>query len=235
VKKFPGFPEGKVRLTPIAGQFFTELLPQIDDLRELKVILYVFWRLDRREGAFRYLKFSDFCEDEAFMRGLHLDSTRTEHALEDALEKCIHRGTLLTAYVELDGSPVQLYFLNSSKGRAAVRAIEQGEWIPSGDIEMPLEFNLEKSTIYQLYEENIGPLTPLIADKLRDAEDSYPQQWIEEAFKIAVENNVRRWSYINAILSRWQEEGRDERKDRRDTEKDRRRYVEGEFSDYIEH
>jgi DNA replication protein DnaD len=75
----------------------------------------------------------------------------------------------------------------------------------------------------------------MIADKLGEAEDNYPAQWIEEAVQIAVENNVRRWSYVEAILKRWQEGGRDERTDRRDTEKDRRRYVEGEFSEFIEH
>jgi DNA replication protein len=235
VKRFPGFPEGKVRFTPLPDQFFTELLPLIDDLRELKVILYVLWRLERMEGTFRYLKYDDFCQDDAFMQGLQVDSNDAVSALNDALDKCIQRGTLLVASLEIEDSEVQFYFLNSPKGRAAVKAIEEGEWIPSGDIEMPLEFSLERPTIYRLYEQNIGPLTPLIAEKLQDAEDSYPQQWIEEAFSIAVENNVRRWSYVNAILSRWQEEGRDERKDRRDTEKDRRRYVEGEFSDFIEH
>jgi DNA replication protein DnaD len=75
----------------------------------------------------------------------------------------------------------------------------------------------------------------MIADKLGEAEDTYPAHWIEDAVRIAVENNARRWSYVEAILKRWQEGGRDERTDRRDTEKDRRRYVEGEFSEFIEH
>ncbi|MFU8773012.1 MAG: hypothetical protein ACNA8H_11400, partial [Anaerolineales bacterium] len=78
MKKFPGFPEGKVRLTPIPAQFFTELLPQIDDHRELKVLLYVFWRLDRMESPFRYLKHSDFYEDEGFMGGLEPNPKKSE-------------------------------------------------------------------------------------------------------------------------------------------------------------
>jgi DnaD/phage-associated family protein len=98
-----------------------------------------------------------------------------------------------------------------------------------------LELIPQAPNIYHLYEENIGPLTPMIADTLQEAEQSYPYVWIEEAVRIAVENNVRRWTYVEAILKRWQEGGRDERTDRRDTEKDRRRYVEGEFSDFIEH
>jgi DnaD/phage-associated family protein len=94
---------------------------------------------------------------------------------------------------------------------------------------------LEHPNAFQLYEEHIGPLTPMIAETLRDAEKTFPARWIEDAIRIAVENNVRRWNYVAAILRSWQEGGRDDRKDRRDSEKDRRRYVEGEFSDFIEH
>lgn len=169
------------------------------------------------------------------MQGLDPEPQGAETVLDEALERCVHRGSLLNAQLELDETPVNFYFLNTAKGRAAVQAIQRGEWKPSGNLQVPLEFSLEKPNIYHLYEENIGPLTPMIADKLRDAEENFPTPWIQEAFQIAVENNIRRWSYIVAILTRWQEEGRDERKDRRDTEKDRRRYVEGEFSDFIEH
>jgi DnaD/phage-associated family protein len=135
----------------------------------------------------------------------------------------------------LEGSTQTFYFLNSPKGRAAAQAIQRGEWQYSGDPQTPLDLSLEKPNIFRLYEENIGPLTPLIAEKLSEAEDSYPAQWIEDAIRKAVENNVRRWNYVEAILKSWQEGGRDERTDRRDSEKDRRRYVEGEFSEFIEH
>jgi len=95
---------------------------------------------------------------------------------------------------------------------------------------MPVELALERPNIYHLYEENVGPLTPLIADSLREAEAEFPDDWVEDAFRIAVENNKRSWRYIQAILHRWHEKGRNERKqqDRRDTEKDRRRYAEWE-------
>lgn len=236
---FRGFPEGKVRMTPMPAQFFTELLPQIDHLVELKVTLYTFWRLERMEGVFRYMRRAQFIEDENFMQGLvqrlAADSREAGKALDEALDRCVQRGTLLKATISLEEGDDNIYFLNSPKGRAAVQAVAGGEWRPSGNAEAPLELSLERPNVFRLYEENIGPLTPMIADRLRDAEHSYPSAWIEEAIRIAVENNVRRWSYIDAILTRWREEGRDERKDRRDTEKDRRRYVEGEFSEFIEH
>lgn len=226
MKPFKGFAEGKQRLTPVPGPFFTELLPDIDHLGELKVTLYTFWRLDSKEGAFRYLRQTDFTEDDGFMQGLQADSDQTGQSLAEALRRCVQRGTLLEATVTLDKDPESLYFLNSAKGRAALQAIEKGDWRPSGDPSAPLDLSLDHPNIFQLYEGHIGPLTPMIADTLREAEETYPADWIEEAIQLAVENNVRRWSYVAAILRRWQEEGRHDRKDGRDTEKDRRRYAE---------
>ncbi len=232
---FSGFPEGKLRLTPVPDPFFSELLPQIDDLAELKLTLYVFWRLDHMEGAFRYLRREDFAGDEMFLRSLSAQPEIDQNALDQALERAVSRGTLLRTVLESETSEEALYFLNSPKGRAGVAAIGRGEWRPQAELPAPDELPVEPANIYRLYEENIGPLTPMIAEALRDAEQTYPVQWIEDAMRIAVKNNARNWRYITVILERWQREGRDERKDRRDSEKDRRRYAEGEFSDFIEH
>jgi DNA replication protein len=226
---FKGFSEGKVRLIPLPGPFFTDLLPEIDHLGELKVILYAFWRLDHMEGIFRYLRRIDFAGDEQFMNGFSEESQEAESQLDMALDRAVLDGILLKAVLPLETDEI-LYFVNTPKGRAAIQAIEQGRWQPTGDEQMPIELALERPNIYRLYEENIGPLTSLIGDALREAETEYPQDWVEDAFRIAVENNKRNWRYIQAILRRWQEKGRHERQqqDRRDTEKDRRRYAEWE-------
>jgi DnaD/phage-associated family protein len=231
---FKGFPEGKTRLTPIPGPFFTGLLPEIDHLAELKVTLYVFWQLDRREGPFRYLRRFDFTEDSHFMSGLGKNSVDAEAALDDALERAVGRGTLLKATLVSETGEETYYFLNSPRGRSAVEAIRNGKWAPSGAPQPVFGLSLERPNIFRLWEENMGPLTPMIAETLRDAEEIYPHDWIEEAMRIAVERNARNWRFIEAVLRRWREEGRDEQ-DRRDTEKDRRRYIEGEFSQFIDH
>lgn len=231
---FQGFPEGKMRMTPIPGPFFSDLLPEIDHLGELKVTLYLFWRLDRMEGAFRTMRRSDFAGDARLMQGLGKTRREAEAALDDALERAVGRGVLLKATLRLENGEECYYFLNSARGRAAVEAIQQGKWSPTGEGYPPIDLNLERPNIFRLYEEHIGPLSPMIAEALRDAEDSYPQEWIEDAFRIAVENNVRKWRYIDAILRSWKEEGRDEQ-DRRNPEEDRYRYIKGKFSDFIEH
>ena len=45
---FAGFPDGRLRFTPVPDVFFSELLPLIDDLAELKVTLHCLWRLHRQ-------------------------------------------------------------------------------------------------------------------------------------------------------------------------------------------
>lgn len=225
---FNGFSEGKTRFTPVPAAFFKELLPAIDHLGELKVTVYAIWRLDRMEGAFRYLRRADFAEDRPFMQGLAGASNTAEAALDEALERAVTRGSFLKATCELGSGVESYYFLNSPKGRAAVQAIQNGQWMPSGQAQLPVELISEPPNIYRLYEEHIGPLTPMIADALRDAENTYPAKWIEEAIRIAVENNSRSWRYCAAILNRWQLEGRYDRQDRQDSAKTRRRYAEWE-------
>lgn len=226
---FSGFPPGKTRLTPVPATFFTELLPQIDDLSELKVVLYAFWKLDRMEGEHRYLQPEDFSEDEVFMSGI------TSAALAGGIAAAVKRGALLQAELELEGTQRSFYFLNSARGREALQAIAGGAWKPSGDRRFPIELAQERSNIFTLYERHLGAITPMLAEKLKAAEADYPHEWLEEAIRIAVENNARAWSYVEAILARWKKGGRDERRTQGDSEKDRRSYVEGEFSDFIEH
>jgi len=226
---FTGFPSGKVHMTPIPAQFFSDLLPAINHLGELKVILYAFWFLDQLETPVRYLTYQDFASDDQLIYGLKPDG------LDDALERAVQRGVLLKVQISGgDTADNPLYFLNTPRGRAAVASIQKGEWRPDV-VDHPLvSLDIERPNIYRLYEENIGPLTPMIADMLREAEQTYKSQWIEEAIRIAVQNNVRRWNYVERILRSWQEEGRDGT-NRRDSEKDRRRYIEGEYADFIEH
>jgi DnaD/phage-associated family protein len=67
---------------------------------------------------------------------------------------------------------------------------------------------VDRPNIFALYEQNIGLLTPLIAEDLKDAVNHYPEEWIEAAFREALQHNKRKWSYISAILRRWETEGR---------------------------
>ena len=215
---FKGFTDAET-FTPLPDSFFHQILKEIHDTAELKVTLYLIWRVDHMEGPFRALSKMDFSVKDL---GLSAEEIKT------GLEKAVQRGTLL----KVQKGTAVYFLLNSPRGRAALQAFETGQWNPKTGISAP---PVERPNIFKLYEENIGPLTPLIADMLKDAEDVYPPEWIAEAIELAVTNNKRNWKYSEAILKRWKEEGRGEKQDRRDTEKDRRKYVEGKYSDFIEH
>ena len=214
--KFKGFTDSET-FTQLPDGFFHHLLKEIKDADELKVTAYFLWRVEHMESPIRAMKKIDFDVKEL---GL------SAGAIQSGLDKAVQRGSLLKVEKGAD-----VYFLlNSPRGRAAVKSIASGQWNPSVE-----SAPVERPNVFKLYEENIGALTPLIADALKDAEELYEPEWIADAIELAVKNNKRNWKYCEAILKRWKEEGRGEKQNRRDTEKDRRKYVEGEYSDFIEH
>ncbi len=233
-KQFDGFAPGRQPTFAIYTAFISDLLPRIDDLAELKVTLYFMWAVQQREGRFRYLRRRDFLNDNAFMAGLAGLDFAPEATLDVALEYACARGTLLLAEVMVAGEAEQLYFINTELGREALAQVQRGEWLPSFT-DAPVEIIPDRPNVYRLYEDNIGPLTPLIADTLRDAEKDFPATWIEEAIRIAVESNARKWSFVQAILDRWQREGKKDATAERPAEQDGRRYVTGKYADFIEH
>lgn len=239
MKGFHGFPPGKAWLVTLPESVFDQLLPLIDDLNELKVTLHCYWRLSRGKGSRRFVRRQDLVDDETLLGGLECEATQSPiKALTLALERAIVRGTLLHVHVKNvpDGKSEvgqDWYFANTPKGRAAVQAIGRGEWPDEAPV--PSQVKVTRPNIFVLYEQNIGMLQPLIADELRQAEQDYPQEWIEEAFRLAAEANVRRWSYVRAILERWATEGKGNEAHRRDSESDRRRYIEGKYADYIQY
>jgi DnaD/phage-associated family protein len=233
MKGFPGFPDGKLRVTPVPNLFFSELLPHIDHLAELKVTLYAFWGMMQKEGKVRYLRLTDFLNDHEFMKGMGATPTLAAAALLDGLERAVARGTFLHVDIESSDGKMDLYFLNTQKGRAAVEGITRGEWRPGPMSDDPLSLLVERPNIFVLYEQNIGTLTPIIADELRDAEQTYPLRWIEEAIQLAVENNVRKWRYVLAILERWRQEGKQDGDERRTSQEDLRRQIPEQYRDII--
>lgn len=234
MRGFRGFSEGKARLTPIPDQFFEELLPAIDDLAELKVTLHIMWRAAARSDRYRYVRRVELEADQRLLGGLPHPGMTPSEALQQALEMGVARGTLLRVS-DSNGTPDQeYYFLNSARGREAIQAIEAGEWVP-GAAASGETLESERPNIYRLYEQNIGMLTPLIAETLQEAGARYPLEWIQDAMRIAVANNARSWRYIEAILDEWEAKGRNEREDRRDPETARRKYTGGKFSEFIEH
>lgn len=234
MQKFKGFKAGKARLIKVPAPFFSDLLPLIDDLAELKLTLFCLWALLQKDGEKRYLRERDFLNNTSLLDGLRAAEPQADptETLRRALERAVERGTLLPVKVILDSQAELLYFMNSATGRAAAEAVEAGRWQP-GDTHNPVEILPERPNIYQLYEANIGSITPMIADELKDAEAEFPAFWLEEAVRLAVEHNKRSWRYIRAILDRWEREGRDRGLTGRFAQPDGQKYISGKYATFI--
>jgi len=231
MKQFSGFP-ARMEFTPIPNVFFSRLLPQISDVAELKTTLHILWSLYHKRGYPRFITYRELLGNTSLMSSLTERAKSPDEVLRNALEMAIKRGTVLHVVVDRDGAPEDIYFLNTESDSQIVAKIRNGEFrLPGlkvgGQAYIETE---EQPDIFTLYEQNIGMLTPMIADELLEAEKHYPTAWINDAIKEAVSLNRRNWRYIAAILERWSSEGRSDGTYRRDFKKtDPDKYIKGKY------
>jgi len=182
------------------------LLEEIDDLDELKVTLRTIWFLHQRRLFPASIRADDLLSDRTTAAMLHASGVQLEDRVSKALENAVRRGTLLA--VRGDGDET-LFFLNTD---AVLRAVETSfpGWARDAVTETyPVSADAgSQPSVFADYEHNIGTLTPAVADTLRDALDTYPEQWIREAISTAARANARSWNYIAAVLRGWADEGR---------------------------
>ncbi len=222
MKQFTGF-LAKMQFTPVPNLFFSQLLPQIKDIAELKTTLHIFWSRYRKRGHPRFTTYRELVSDTNLMNSLKGREKPPDEVLGDALEMAVNRGTILHIVLERDGAPEDVYFLNTQSDRRTMAKIQNGELalagLKAGRQTYPDIATEPLPDIFTLYEQNIGMLTPMIAEELSEAEKLYPEVWIRDAIKEAVSLNKRSWRYIARILERWSTEGRSDGTYRRDSKK----------------
>lgn len=211
MKPFGGFP-ARMQFTPVPNIFFSRLLAEIDDMAELKTLLCVFQAIYSKRGSPRFTTYNELAANTSLMSSLGGDEKSSE-VLRGALTMAEKRGTILHLALDRDGSTEDIYLLNTTSEQQITAKIMNGELTLPGlnfkEQACP-ETAPDLSDVFTLYEDNIGLLTPMIADELRAAEKLYPEVWLKDAIKRAVEGNKRKWSYIQAILERWAREGKDD-------------------------
>ncbi len=217
-QEFGGFP-ASAQATAIPSLFFSEVLPQIEDETELRVTLYFFYALGRRKGYPLFLSERELRAEAPLLAALGDGSDAEPLAkLAMGLELAAKRGTILRLDLETEGQPEVLYTTNNPANRRAFDQVREGR-LALGRA-LPAESGAAASrreNVFQLYEQNIGPITPLIAEELREAEQLYPHEWLEEALREAALLNKRSWRYASRILQRWATEGRKSEKTERDS------------------
>ncbi len=223
---FAGFPRG-VRSAPVPNPVFGPLLEQIDDLAELKCVLRVIWLLHQKKGP-RFVTLNEVLADRTLAAALSPDGAPDPDAVRRALGRAVRRGVLATNVIPAKAgrdAGQRLFALNGEQDRAALaRLAEDGAPRPRSGEPMEWEAATERPNIFAIYEDNVGMITPMIAEELERAEADYPAEWIEDAVREAVSLNRRSWRYIARILERWKHEGRDDGEPGRRTSKTSRNY-----------
>jgi len=212
-KPFEGFQEDNLTLVRLPETFFTSLLHRMDDINQLRTLLYLFWHNEQQQSEVRYFRFAELAADQALLKMIG-----GENALQNALSGLVGQGILLEAKTIEEEPPY--YFFNGPQGRAAVAAINTGAWQGAQPQNQPIHLTKDRPNIFQLYENNIGVITPMMAEMLKADEATYPASWIEDAIRLAVTRNARNWKYVQAILERWQNEGRGDEQNRRNDSQD---------------
>ena len=222
---FEGFQRQSDHFVHVPEVFFTTLLPQVRSVVELKLTLHLMWVLSRRTGTPRCVEYSELAGDRKLLESLKIEEgpRPTEDYLREGLELAVTRGSVLHVRLRRTASDQSWFFLNTATSRDAVAALQAGEYSYSEAALGPEPINevqVYRPNVFALYEQNIGSLTPMIAERLMAAEAQFPDEWIEEAIGLSVEYNKRNWRYVEAILQRWETEGKDDGVDRRRTEED---------------
>ena len=220
-----GFPNSGLA-TAVPNKFFSAILPQFEATEELIVSLYFFFAQHLKSRSPRFLTKRELTADATLARSLeHL--APGDDALERGLDLAVWRGTLLRARVNNSGREDELYVVNTPSNRKSLE--EQAARELRLDEPLPPAATTNNSSIFALYEQNVRPVTPLIAEELKEAERRYPDNWIRDAFREAVSLNKANWRYIESILRRWEAEGRQHEESGRDPQVEwlERRYQEG--------
>ena len=188
-------------IVPVPAALFGPLLERVTDVTSLKCALRAVFVLHRkqaspeRRGRLATVTAAELAADPVI-------GDVDVSAVEGALATLAELGVLVATGAE--------YCLDTVANRrlAASGALAGGPSTGSGRTVAGEAAAGSRPDVFRLYEENIGVITPMAAERLKDMEEEYPPEWIGEAFGQAVVSNARSLRYVEAVLRRWRDDGR---------------------------
>jgi len=236
MKRFEGFP-ARMEFTPVPRIFINQVMPRLTSADEIKALLYVFNAVYQKKGGLRFVSYSELCDTLANSAETSPAGETWQAKLKESLAHAADHGLILALDIGSGPDADSLYFVNGPTEKEAVDRIKRGELKLEGIVpaEFPPDAPPPKPDIFTLYESNIGQLTPMIAEELKDALATYPENWIAEAIKIALTQNKRNWYYVSRILERWTAEGKKDGAYKQDTQAaEQDKYVRGRYGPLIQ-
>ena len=203
--RFSGFAAGRAAVS-LPAQFFADLLPLIDDEAELRVTLAVLYATAVLKGPLRAVTAARLGVDVSLLASLQ--HCGGPGMLIPALERAAARGAILILSLADGGL---LCFANDAAGRRSFDRVRTGaRLLPPGLALASVPSERDRSLVVSaaaVYEAEIGPITPAVADALSAACERYGEGPLVDALRAAALGNVRRWSYVIAILRRRSADG----------------------------
>jgi len=152
-------------------------------------------------GVLALLRVWQDLEGVEYLEGNQLDWMST-----GILQALLQSGLLLKFEVSSSGETIILP--GTPSGRANLSQLEKHQ-LSLNDLKPSTTDTRERPNLFKLYEDNIGQLTPMVADLLQEDAREFPADWFEDAIKEALSHNARKWSYVRAILKNWRVNGRE--------------------------
>lgn len=201
------------RPVSVPYEFLHDVVIDITALEELQVTLAVFRLAAELEGLETPLAERAIMRDAPLRQAMRKSGITNDpdERIMSGLELAVGRGTLLRFIATRGRKETYWYYINTPVNRHTIAAMERGALAPPAIIwEGKIEPRVvaDQPNAFRLYEQNIGPLTPLIADQITQAIRDYPADWLEDAIGEAVAYNRRSWRYIVRILENWKATGR---------------------------
>jgi len=227
------------RPIPIPSSLFERFMPRIRDLAAFKILLTIYRIVDALDADAPFVSEDEIFADRALSQGVRLVGSNRDSSEEirRGIEILMAHDAIVRLCVE-DGDDESYWLMpkepaNMTRLSIFVRGERPFPYRASRS-SAPVRVAVERPNVFRLYEQNIGVLTPLIADQLIEAIELYPERWIEEAIGEAVSLNRRNWRYIQRILERWGTEGRGDETYRRNQGPagfvDPEKYLRGKYS-----
>lgn len=196
----------------VSAELIDRLLERVWNPLELKTVLTVI----ALGGSDRPIEESRILGHDGLRRGAHGDgsSRPVEERIREALDRAVVKQVVLPVSVD-EGSRAFIIWSDENLaryGRSRAPAVEST--VIDGDSDIARA----RARVFSDYEQHIGVLTPVVADRLADAVERYPPGWVSEAIGQASIYNRRSLRYVERILENWATEGRNGEADRRDHE-----------------
>jgi DnaD/phage-associated family protein len=198
---------------PFPAVLLTDVIPSMTDISEIQVVLAAV-RLTLSAGSIdQPIEEPTIVRDRSLRRALRVVGSANEpdNRIATGLELAVGRGVLVR-FRTIDGNDERVWYaLATPAARQSVERMVSGTVAPPASLwhsDRAPRVEPERPTVFRLYEQNIGLLSPLIAEQLVRALEKYPREWIEDAIGEAAAYNKRSLRYIQRILQNWATSGR---------------------------